>query len=104
MRRLFSKSDTFAPVLIVCLWVQGDGHEGSNPGQWPPEGPADLPEDVLLHHAGRHAAAAFDHQGGHDGESTSASFFPLFVVVVQRLSAGCPPDCCFLFSFRSRPI
>lgn len=34
------------------LCEQGDGHEGSDSGERPTEGPEDLQEDVLLHHAG----------------------------------------------------
>lgn len=50
------------------FWKQGDRDEGPDHGERSTEGPEDLQEDVLLHHAGRHAAASSDSTGGHDGE------------------------------------
>lgn len=52
--------------------LQGDRQEGGRPHQRPAAGPALLPEGVLLHHAGRHAAAAPHRAGGHDGERPPA--------------------------------
>ena len=56
----------------MCLCVlppsQGNRDEGSGPGKWETQGPADIQEDVLLHHAGRHAAATPHCTRGHDGE------------------------------------
>lgn len=50
------------------LSLQGDGHEGGSPHQWHAPGPALLPEGLMLHHAGRYAAASPHCSGGHDGE------------------------------------
>lgn len=51
---------------------QGVWNEGADPGQWEAAGTEDLPQDVLLHHAGRHPAAAPHGAGSHDGESWAA--------------------------------
>lgn len=51
---------------------QGNWHEGDHPGERSAEGSEDLQEDVLLHHAARHAAAASHCEGGHDGEAAAA--------------------------------
>ncbi|XP_053736152.1 ATP-binding cassette sub-family G member 1 isoform X2 [Synchiropus splendidus] len=47
--------------------VQGDGNEGRDPDQRSAQRPALLQEGLLLHHAGRHASAAPERAGGHDG-------------------------------------
>lgn len=47
---------------------QGDRHEGPDHGEWSSKGLEDLQEDVLLYHAGWHAAATPHCEGGHDGE------------------------------------
>lgn len=45
-------------ALYVCLPVsQGNRNEGSDPGKQETQGSADIQENVLLHHAGGHAAA-----------------------------------------------
>ena len=62
----------------MCICYQGDGDEGSDPGERAAPGPQDLPEDVLLHHAGRHAAAPPLHPRSHDGELLQT----LFIVYV----------------------
>ena len=57
--------------MCVCVCVlQGNRDEGPDLGEWEAQRVEDLQEDVLLHHAGRHAAAPPHHQGGHDGEDT----------------------------------
>ncbi|KAF6728776.1 ATP-binding cassette sub-family G member 4 [Oryzias melastigma] len=50
--------------------IQGNGHEGHDPGERSSTGPSDLQEDVLLHHAGRYAAASPHSEGSHDGGIT----------------------------------
>lgn len=55
-------------LVSVLRAAQGNRDEGSDPGKWETQGPEDLQENVLLHHAGRHAAATPHCQGGHDGE------------------------------------
>lgn len=47
---------------------QGVWNERADLGQWEAERAEDLPQDVLLHHAGRHAAATPHGAGSHDGE------------------------------------
>lgn len=46
----------FRSTPTVSLWlfvgIQGDGHEGPDHGERAAEGPEDVQEDVLLHHAG----------------------------------------------------
>lgn len=55
------------------LFLQGVWHEGADPGQREAAGTEDLPQDVLLHHAGRHAAPTPDGVGSHDGEGWMAA-------------------------------
>ena len=54
-------------LKIACVCVQGDGDEGRDPDQRSAQSPALLQEGFLLHHAGRHAAAAPHRARGHDG-------------------------------------
>lgn len=62
-------------VRIFCS-KQGDWHEGPDHGERSSEGLEDLQEDVLLHHAGWHAAAAPHYQGGHDGGCLFLFYLP----------------------------
>ena len=55
----------------VCVCVQGDRDEGGDPDQRSAQSPALLQEGFLLHHAGRHAAAAPHRARGHDGTLTA---------------------------------
>lgn len=48
---------------------KGNWHEGHDSCKWPAAGSEDVQEDVLLHHAGRHAPATPHCTGGHDGEN-----------------------------------
>lgn len=52
----------------LTMFSQGIWDEGAGPGKWTAAGSANLPEDVMLHHAGRHVAAASHSAGSHDGE------------------------------------
>lgn len=54
--------------MCVLSAVQGNRDEGSNSGKWETQGPEDIQENVLLHHAGGHAAATSHCTRGHDGE------------------------------------
>lgn len=54
--------------VFVFLAAQGNRDEGSDPGKRETQGPADIQENVLLHHAGRHAAATPHCSRSHDGE------------------------------------
>lgn len=63
-------------------------NEGADPGQWEAAGAEDLPQDVLLHHAGRHAAATPHGVGSHDGEGWMAT--PLVSIPFHLLSASPP--------------
>lgn len=51
--RTYLRDHTCRNVISFFCWEkQGDGHEGPDHGQRSAEGPEDLQEDVLLHHAG----------------------------------------------------
>ena len=71
--------------VCVCVPPVAQTHrdEGSGPGKWETQGPADVQENVLLHHAGRHAAATPHRSRGHDGETvfwnSVIGFMPLSV-------------------------
>lgn len=58
--------------MCVPPAAQGNRDEGSDPGQRSTSGPEDVQENVLLHHAGGHAAATPDSERGHDGEERVA--------------------------------
>ena len=55
------------------MFPQGVWNEGADPGQREAAGTEDFPQDVLLYHAGRHAAAAPHGVGSHDGKGWGAS-------------------------------
>lgn len=70
-----------AEVLAFFALQQGNGDEGSDSCEWETQGLADIQENVLLHHAGRHVAATPHCKRSHDGElftikSTPSPFDP----------------------------